>query len=107
MTKAGFKKLSSITAGFRGRKIAVFGDMMLDRYIKGSVKRISPEAPVPVVRVNSESAVCGGSANVAVNLAALGAAPVLVSVAGRDAAADELVALLGSSGVSAASLVRD
>ncbi|MBI4351191.1 MAG: D-glycero-beta-D-manno-heptose-7-phosphate kinase [Elusimicrobia bacterium] len=87
--------------------MAVFGDMMLDRYIKGSVKRISPEAPVPVVRVTSEAAVCGGSANVAVNLSALGAVPTLVSVAGRDAAADELSSLLAAAGVSPDSLVRD
>ena len=107
MTKAGFKRLSTIAAAFRGRKIAVFGDMMLDRYVKGSVKRISPEAPVPVVRVTSESSVCGGSANVAVNLAALGAAPSLVAVTGRDAAAQELRALLENSGVSASSLVQD
>ncbi len=92
---------------FRGRKIAVFGDMMLDRYVKGSVKRISPEAPVPVVRVTSESSVCGGSANVAVNLAALGASPVLIAVAGRDAAAEELRVLLERSGVGAGSLIRD
>lgn len=107
MTKAGFKKLIAVADRFRGRKIAVFGDMMLDRYVKGSVKRISPEAPVPVVRVTSESAVCGGSANVAVNLAALGATPALISVTGRDAAAEELRALLESSGVSASSLVQD
>ena len=100
MTKAEFKRLSAIVAGFRGRKIAVFGDLMLDRYIKGSVKRISPEAPVPVVRVTSESAVCGGSANVAVNLSTLGAVPVLVSVAGRDAAAGELSALLAAPWLS-------
>ncbi|MEK7722458.1 MAG: PfkB family carbohydrate kinase, partial [Elusimicrobiota bacterium] len=90
-----------------GRKIAVFGDLMLDRYIKGSVRRISPEAPVPVVRVTSESAVCGGSANVAVNLSTLGAAPTLISVAGRDAAAEELSSLLAAAGVSAEALVRD
>jgi len=107
MNKAGFKRLSAVAYGFRGRKIAVFGDMMLDRYIKGCVKRISPEAPVPVVRVTSESSVCGGSANVAVNLAALGASPVLISVAGRDAAAEELRALLNKYGVSSASLVLD
>jgi D-beta-D-heptose 7-phosphate kinase/D-beta-D-heptose 1-phosphate adenosyltransferase len=107
MTKAEFKRLSGIASGFRGRRIAVFGDMMLDRYIKGSVERISPEAPVPVVRVKSESSVCGGSANVAVNLAALGAAPMLISVAGRDAAAEELSSLLTAAGVSGASLVRD
>ncbi|MCM2268427.1 MAG: D-glycero-beta-D-manno-heptose-7-phosphate kinase [Elusimicrobiales bacterium] len=106
MTKSGFQRLSRIVAGFSGRRIAVFGDMMLDRYVKGSVKRISPEAPVPVVRVHSESAVCGGSANVAVNLATLGAEPVLVSVAGMDAAAEELAGLLASAGVSSSSLVR-
>ncbi len=107
MTRAEFKRLSSVVAGFRGLKIAVFGDLMLDRYIKGAVERISPEAPVPVVRVISESAVCGGAANVAVNLSALGAAPVLISVAGRDAAAGELSALLAAAGVSPDSLVRD
>ncbi len=107
MTKAGFKRLSRIAAGFHGRKIAVFGDMMLDRYVKGTVQRISPEAPVPVVRVTSESSVCGGAANVAVNLAAMGASPTLISVIGRDAAADELRTLLERSGLSPASLVRD
>ncbi len=107
MTKAEFKRLSAIVAGFRGRKIAVFGDLILDRYVKGSARRISPEAPVPVVLVSSESAVCGGSANVAVNLSALGAVPVLVSVAGRDPAAGELTALLSAAGVSPASLVLD
>ena len=85
----------------------MFGDMMLDRYIKGSVKRISPEAPVPVVRVTSESTVCGGSANVAVNIAALGAVPSLISVTGKDAAAAEFRALLGKSGISPAFLIRD
>ncbi len=107
MTKAALKRLERVSAGFAGRKIAVFGDMMLDRYVKGSVKRISPEAPVPVVRVNSESAVCGGSANVAVNLATLGAEPVLVSVGGVDAAAGELSELLARAGVSSSSLVHD
>jgi len=107
MTKSGFKRLSTIAAGFRGRKIAVFGDMMLDRYIKGSVKRISPEAPVPVVRVTSESSVCGGAANVAVNLANLGAVPSLISVTGRDDAAEKLRLLLENSGVSPARLAHD
>jgi len=107
MTKAGFKRLSSIVSNFKGLRIAVFGDLMLDRYVKGSVKRISPEAPVPVVRVTSESSVCGGAANVAVNLAALGAEPVLISVAGRDQAAEELSSLLAAAGVPADALVRD
>lgn len=107
MTKAGFKRLTSIVAGFRGRRVAVFGDMMLDRYIKGSVRRISPEAPVPVVRVTSEKTVCGGAANVAVNIAALGGVPRLISVTGRDAAAAEFRALLDSSGIAHDALVHD
>jgi D-beta-D-heptose 7-phosphate kinase/D-beta-D-heptose 1-phosphate adenosyltransferase len=107
MTKAGFKRLSSIVSGFRGRRIAVFGDMMLDRYIKGSVKRISPEAPVPVVRVTSEKTVCGGAANVAVNIAALGGVPRLVSVTGRDAAAAEFRVLLERAGIAHDALVHD
>ena len=106
MTKAAFRRLQAVAARFRGRKIAVFGDMMLDRYVKGSVRRISPEAPVPVVRVTSETAVCGGSANVAVNLAALGADPVLISVTGRDAAAGELTTLLEAAGAGTSALVR-
>lgn len=107
MTKAGFKRLSAIVSRCKGRRIAVFGDLMLDRYVKGSVRRISPEAPVPVVRVTSESSVCGGAANVAVNLAALGASPQLVSVIGRDQAAEELASLMAASGVPAGRLVRD
>ncbi len=107
MTKAAFKRLSTVAASFRGRRIAVFGDLMLDRYVKGTVRRISPEAPVPVVRVTSESAVCGGAANVAVNLAALGAEPQLLSVTGRDSAAQELASLLSAAGVSPSRLVAD
>lgn len=107
MTKAAFKRLTSITAGFRGRRIAVFGDMMLDRYVKGSVKRISPEAPVPVVRVTSEKTVCGGAANVAVNIAALGGVPRLISVTGRDSAAAEFRVLLDRAGIAHDALVHD
>lgn len=107
MTKAGFKRLSSIVSSFRGSRVTVFGDLMLDRYVKGAVKRISPEAPVPVVRVTSESSVCGGAANVAVNLSALGAEPQLISVTGRDSAARELSALLENSGVDSSLLIQD
>ncbi len=83
------------------------GDIMLDRYIKGSVSRISPEAPVPIVKVREERTVAGGSGNVAANLAALGASPGLISVIGRDPAADELLRILSSSGVHAGSLIPD
>ena len=79
-------------------RVAVIGDVMLDCYMSGSVSRISPEAPVPVLRVTDETAVPGGAANVAANLASLGLSVNLVGLAGRDGARDELVALLGAIG---------
>jgi len=79
-------------------RVAVIGDVMLDCYMSGSVSRISPEAPVPVLRVTEERAVPGGAANVAANLASLGLAVNLVGLAGQDAAREELVALLGAMG---------
>lgn len=79
-------------------RVAVIGDVMLDCYMSGSVSRISPEAPVPVLRVTEETAVPGGAANVAANLASLGLSVNLVGLAGQDGARDELVALLGKVG---------
>ena len=73
-----------ILAGLRGRRVIVLGDVMLDRYLTGHVSRISPEAPVPVVLQESVEDRLGGAANVALNLHALGAVPVLCSVVGRD-----------------------
>jgi D-beta-D-heptose 7-phosphate kinase/D-beta-D-heptose 1-phosphate adenosyltransferase len=80
------------------RRVAVIGDVMLDCYMSGTVSRISPEAPVPVMRVTEERAVPGGAANVAANLASLGLGVNLVGLAGKDGARDELVALLGAMG---------
>jgi len=79
-------------------RVAVIGDVMLDCYMSGSVSRISPEAPVPVLRVTEETAVPGGAANVAANLASLGLGVNLVGLAGKDHARDELIALLGRIG---------
>lgn len=79
-------------------RVAVIGDVMLDCYMSGSVSRISPEAPVPVLRVTDETAVPGGAANVAANLASLGLGVSLVGLAGEDGARDELIALLGKMG---------
>jgi D-beta-D-heptose 7-phosphate kinase/D-beta-D-heptose 1-phosphate adenosyltransferase len=79
-------------------RVAVIGDVMLDCYMSGTVSRISPEAPVPVMRVTEERAVPGGAANVAANLASLGLGVSLVGLAGQDGARDELVALLGRMG---------
>jgi D-beta-D-heptose 7-phosphate kinase/D-beta-D-heptose 1-phosphate adenosyltransferase len=88
------------------QRIAVVGDAMLDIYLRGDVERISPEAPVPVVRVRERSYALGGAANVAQNAAALGAAVELVGLVGDDAAGDTLSAMLKAIGAPTRSLVR-
>jgi D-beta-D-heptose 7-phosphate kinase/D-beta-D-heptose 1-phosphate adenosyltransferase len=74
--------MAGVLEGFDRARVAVVGDLMLDVYIQGDVERISPEAPVPVIRSTSERAVAGGAANVAANVAALGGAVRLVGLAG-------------------------
>lgn len=80
--------------------VLVVGDVMLDRYWHGSTSRISPEAPVPVVKVEQIEDRPGGAANVALNIAALGAPAALIGVTGADEAADSLAASLASAGVT-------
>ncbi|MBI3986325.1 MAG: D-glycero-beta-D-manno-heptose-7-phosphate kinase [Lentisphaerae bacterium] len=89
-----------IVSKFPRRKILIVGDLMLDRYIYGSVDRISPEAPVPVVRVGEEKNMPGGAANVAKNVHSLGAQAILSGVVGHDHAGRELMAVLAKCGVS-------
>lgn len=79
---------------FSSKKIAVIGDLILDKYIFGKVSRISPEAPVPVVEVKSEKTTYGGAANVASNIADLSAYAYIVSVVGKDQAGTELLNIL-------------
>lgn len=88
-----------------GVRALVIGDLMLDEYISGTVERISPEAPVPVVRVEHEDWAVGGAANVAANVAALGAVTKVVGVLGDDAAGERLQAGLEGMGASTAGLV--
>jgi D-beta-D-heptose 7-phosphate kinase / D-beta-D-heptose 1-phosphate adenosyltransferase len=83
---------------FDRAKVAIIGDVMLDVYIQGGVERISPEAPVPVINQISERVVPGGAANVAANVAALGASAYLVGLAGQDADFRTLVAQLDKLG---------
>ncbi len=87
-------------------RVLVVGDIMLDRYWFGDVERISPEAPVPVVRVSRTEERLGGAANVAWNMAAVGSKPLLLSVVGDDEAAASLETQLTSHGI-AAQLYRD
>lgn len=84
---------------FDTAKLLVVGDVMLDRYWQGSTSRISPEAPVPVIRVGSAEDSPGGAGNVALNIAALGAAATLVGLVGTDEAGVELEARLHAAGV--------
>jgi D-beta-D-heptose 7-phosphate kinase/D-beta-D-heptose 1-phosphate adenosyltransferase len=90
--------VTTLMKALAGCKVAVIGDMMLDIYIHGDVNRISPEAPVPIVRWKSQRAAPGGAANVAANIAAIGTTSILVGVAGDDDAFRELSALLQSIG---------
>lgn len=77
-------RIKELEKNFSGKKIAVIGDMMLDGYFWGEVKRISPEAPVPVLEVEEEFFRFGGAANVALNISTLGGVPVPVGVIGYD-----------------------
>ena len=100
-------QVASLLQRMEGRKVAVLGDVMLDEYLFGEVIRISPEAPVPVVRVTREQAVLGGAANVAANLKALGAEPLLIGTLQKDAAGDRVLGLMTGLGVSISGLVLD
>jgi rfaE bifunctional protein kinase chain/domain len=90
---------------FTGARVLVLGDIMLDRYFWGQVDRISPEAPVPVVRIDRRSARLGGAANVAANLNALGARASLAGLVGDDRAGDEVMSLLGSRRIDHSAVV--
>ena len=89
-----------------GRRIAIVGDAMLDVYLRGDVERISPEAPVPVVRVTERRYALGGAANVAQNAAALGARAELVAAVGDDAAGTRLGEMLHTLDCDTRALVR-
>ncbi len=107
MKREQARRLEKIVRSFEGRQVAVFGDIMLDHFVTGKVNRISPEAPVPVVRVTSETYVPGGAGNVAANMTALGAGARLISIVGDDPGADLLLRRLGERGINTDMVVRD
>ena len=90
---------ASVRGGFAGARMLVVGDLMLDRYLVGEVARISPEAPVPVVRLGRESASVGGAGNVALNLAGLGVHADVAGWTGDDPSGNRIRELLGTAGV--------
>src|SRR6478609_3011290 len=89
----------------KDRRIAVVGDAMLDVYLRGDVERISPEAPVPVVRVRDKELALGGAANVAQNIFAIGAQADLVCAVGDDAEGQVIKAMLRDIGSESRSVV--
>ena len=101
------ESLTKFVDAFEGKEIIVIGDIMLDHFIKGSVSRISPEAPVPVVNVEREDFVAGGAGNVAVNLAVLGAKPTIISVVGQDIKGSILTQFLTDKGVNTQYITLD
>jgi rfaE bifunctional protein kinase chain/domain len=89
-----------------GQEVLIIGDVMLDRYLLGSVSRISPEAPVPVVLHNATEDRLGGAANVALNVRALGGVPVLCSVTGRDEDGELLQRILPANDITAEGIIN-
>jgi rfaE bifunctional protein kinase chain/domain len=98
--------VGALRQAVQNARVLVVGDVMLDRYWFGEVERISPEAPVPVVKVSRSEERLGGAANVAWNMSAIGARPVLLSVVGDDEAASSLQRHLDTQGIEA-NLHRD
>lgn len=99
------ERADALLAAIGRARVLVVGDLMLDRYISGVVERVSPEAPVPVVRVEEESSAVGGAGNVAANVAALGASCRVVGLAGDDASGEALRAELEGLGVRTEGIV--
>jgi rfaE bifunctional protein kinase chain/domain len=96
----------SIAIAFSDMKVLIIGDVMIDSYLWGRVDRISPEAPVPILLVQERDTRLGGAANVALNVQALGATPVLCSVIGDDADGQLLLSLLHKNDLSSEGIVK-
>ena len=107
MVNLSIKRLAELKKNFNGLKIAVIGDMMLDCYFWGEVRRISPEAPVPVVEVGDEFYRFGGAANVALNILKLGGVPVPIGVIGYDNEGTIFTSLLTENNIEADGLIVD
>ena len=107
MTTIPWRRIKEILNDIKKQHILVFGDVMLDQYFWGSVNRVSPEAPVPIVEIASESTRLGGAANVANNIRSLGAVPLLVGIIGQDNNGKRLLKELEAQHISIDGLVVD
>lgn len=99
--------LREFAARFSGTSVAVIGDVMIDHFLIGPADRISPEAPVPVVRLTREEIRLGGAANVAANIASLGGIPALAGIRGRDPAGAALMDALTDASLTSSHIVED
>jgi rfaE bifunctional protein kinase chain/domain len=99
--------LANIIDGFSKLRIMVIGDLMVDAYTWGKVTRISPEAPVPVVNVVKRESRLGGAGNVVLNVASLGAKPLVFSVIGDDATGQSLISILSEAGLSVDGIIQE
>ena len=107
MTKFSQSRLKELFDSFKDQRIAVIGDLMLDSYMWGSVQRISPEAPVPVVEVTSETIKLGGAANVANNILNLGAQVIPLGVVGEDISGNQIRQLFESLEIDIRGIISD
>src|SRR5205823_14475783 len=99
-TSCAKERMLSISFGFDGRRVLVVGDVMLDEHIQGQVRRLSPEAPVPIVEIQSRRFHPGGAANVAANISSLGGSALLAGIIGADTEGARLGEELSSRGVA-------
>ena len=97
-----FKK---VVEQFKTKRILVIGDVMIDAYVRGTVNRISPEAPVPIVSLQKDEDRLGGAANVAINLVSMGATAIICSVIGNDKSGEKMVTLLAENSISSEGLI--
>jgi rfaE bifunctional protein kinase chain/domain len=100
-------RVEEIVSNFAGKTVVVLGDIMLDEFVWGKVRRISPEAPVPVIEVIDETFRLGGAANVSANVHALGGHAVPIGVVGHDGAAERVLRLLAESHINSSGIIRD
>jgi rfaE bifunctional protein kinase chain/domain len=105
--KINISRAKKIISNFKHKNILVVGDLILDHYVFGKVDRISPEAPVPVVRAHRENFVCGGSANVGLNLVSLGGRASICGVVGLDHFGNVLMGLVEKGNIGTRLLVRE
>lgn len=108
--KQHHRRLAALVRRFRGQRVGVLGDFMYDEFLRGDARRLSPEAPVPVVLIENPKAVegyAGGAGNVVANIAALGGRPVPFGAVGKDEAGKRLRDLLQRRGIPTEGLVQD